>query len=76
MLRLAQTCLCWEEGGVLEVLDECAGEESAKEEDHGEEEDVRHILTRVGEDAHKPVEKMSKRNCVEEKTKILTVCNA
>ena len=51
------TYLGWEKGCVLEVLDEGTSEEGAKEEDDGKKEDVRHIFTGVGEDAHEPWKK-------------------
>ena len=51
------TYLGWEKGCVLEVLDEGTCEEGAKEEDDGKKEDVRHIFTGVGEDAHEPWKK-------------------
>ena len=48
--------LAWKERSVLEVLEECAGEESSKEENDGKEEDVGDVVAGVGEDAHEPAQ--------------------
>ena len=71
-------CLGWEEGCELEALDEGTREEGSEEEDDGEEEYVRHIFTRVGEDTHEPEKKKCEPN-IKRTYKVqsqgLTVCS-